>query len=259
MTKEKEDFEKVLNEAKIKGYAEPDPTNDIEGYDPAYKIAILASVGFRTKVDLNKVYREGITKITQKDIEYANELGYQVKLLAIAKNLNNKIELRVHPALILNEHPLASVSGVYNAILVKGNLVGDVMFYGKGAGDMPTASAVLGDVVEISQKIVKGIEDSGFYFYKNKKIISDIGEINTKYYLRMQVLDKPGVLAKIAGIFGKENVSIAQVVQKGSIKNVAEIAWVTHKVKERNFQSSLRKIKKLNVVKKINNLIRVEE
>lgn len=259
MREEKRQFQDALKDAQRKGYAEADPANDIEGIDAMYKIAILAQVAWGVEVNISKIYHEGIIKITAGDIDYAEELGYAIKLLAIAKKEGDSLEIRVHPALIPWYHPLAQIRGVFNAILVRGDAVGEVMFYGQGAGSLPTASAVVGDIIEIS-KMCQGGEISKSLYHPSYRIkIKKMDEIMSKYYLRMQVMDKPGVLAAIASIFGKYQVSVASVVQKRSFGNKAEIVWVTHKVKEKNINQALTEIERLKVVKEICNRIRVEE
>lgn len=258
MDQEGQDFETVLADAQAKGYAERNPTADVEGFDAAYKIAILASIAFNTRVDIDKVYHEGITKLTRRDIEYADELGYAVKLLAIAKEENDAIQLRVHPTFIPKDHPLASVNNVFNAIFVKGESVGDVMFYGRGAGASPTGSAVVGDVMDIARNIQFGCTGRiACTCFDNKKIIP-IEDVVSKYFVRMETADKPRVLATVAGVFGEHDVSLATVVQKDLRGGCAEIVWVTHPALERNLQEAIQKIKALPVVNKIDSVIRVE-
>lgn len=259
MSEEGSDYEEVLAEAKEKGYAESDPTSDVEGYDAARKLAILASIAFNTRVSFKDVYVEGITKITAEDMMYAKELNYVVKLLAIGKEKDGKIEVRVHPTFISNTHPIASVNDVFNAIFVKGDAVGDVMFYGRGAGEMPTASAVVGDITAVAKNILQGNgRGMACTCYDNKEI-KDIGETEAKYYVRMQVSDRPGVLAAIASVFGNQEVSLASVIQKRNMQNQAEIVWVTHQVLEKNLQDALKIIGGLSIVEAISNVIRVEE
>ena len=248
----------VLAEAQQKGYAESDPTSDVEGYDAARKLAILASIAFNTRISFKDVYVEGITRITARDIMYARELNYVVKLLAIGKESNGKVEVRVHPTLIPQNHPLASVNDVFNAIFVCGDAVGDVMFYGRGAGELPTASAVVGDVIDAARNILKNSRGRLSCTCYDQKVIMDPGDSRTKYYVRMKVLDRPGVLAAIASVFGNQEVSLASVIQKRNIENLAEIVWVTHNVLEKNLQDALKIIGGLSIVKEISNIIRVE-
>lgn len=252
-------YEEALKDAQAKGYAEADPSYDVEGLDAAYKISILASIAFNSRVDVEGVYREGISAIAPIDITYANELGYVIKLLAIAKEEDEMLSIRVHPALIPASHPLASVRGVNNAILVHGSSVGRVMFFGEGAGSLPTGSAVVGDIMDIARNINFNCTGRiSCTCFKEKKQ-KDIGEITSKYYIRMKVVDKPGVLAAIATCFGEEKVSIASVVQKRQVNTSAEIVWITHPSKEKSLRQALAKIEKLPVVEEISLVLRVEE
>ncbi|MGE5380566.1 MAG: homoserine dehydrogenase [Methylocystaceae bacterium] len=257
MSREGSDFSTVLAEAQRLGYAEVDPTSDTEGIDAARKITILASIAFNSRLTLGDVYVEGITRITPQDINYGRELGYTVKLLAIAKEIDGKIQVRVHPAFLPNHHPLAAVSGVFNAIFMTGDAVGDVMLYGRGAGKEPTASAVVGDLMEISRNLKHHSTGRiGCTCYEHK-VVLPIDELTSKYYLRMTVIDRPGVLATIAGVFGANNVSLASVLQKTS-GQAAQLILITHRVKEANLQDSLAVLKGLSMVDSIENVIRVE-
>jgi len=257
MTQEQVSFETALQEAQRLGYAEADPKADIEGYDAARKLAILASLAFHSRVTLPDVYIEGITKLSLVDITYAKELGFVVKLIGIAKNTQEGIEARVHPMFIPNNHPLAAVNDAFNAVFVKGNAVGETMFYGRGAGELPTASAVLGDVIDVARNIVHKCTGriACTCFYQNS--IKAIGEIKTKYYLRLQVKDRPGVLASIAGVFGNHDVSLATVIQKHRSGNMAEIVVITDYVQEKHINDALQIIKGLSIVSEISALIRV--
>ena len=257
MSEEEKDLKEVLKEAIKEGYAEADPSLDIDGFDASYKIAILSSVAFQTRVNLSNVYREGIRGIEQKDIEYARELGYKIKLLAIARREKDKIEIRVHPTLVPLTHPLSNVHGAFNAIFVKGNAVGELMFYGQGAGALPTASAVVGDIIELAQRIKKG-EVASIYTPLKRLKVKNIALIESRYYFRMKVLDQPGVLAKVSKILGEEKVSLASVVQKGSGGSLAEIVFLTYQVQNMKISRALSQIKRLKVVKEIGNIIRVE-
>lgn len=258
MTQEGCDFDDVLKEAQAKGYAESDPTADIGGFDAGRKIAILASIAFNTRVPLSSVYTEGITKINAGDIAYANELGYIVKLLGVAKNRTEGIEVRVHPTFIPKDHPLASVGDVYNAVFVRGNAVGETMFYGKGAGELPTASAVVADIMDATRDIVRGVPGLiGCTCFKERQVL-DIGETFSKYYIRLKVADKPGVLASIALVFGNKEVSLKSVIQKEATGKTAELVLVTHRVQEQNVQDALMDIKQLHSVIEVVNVIRVE-
>ncbi len=252
------DFNEVLKEAQELGYAEADPSADVDGFDAARKIAILASVAFNTRVDLDDVFVEGITEISTDDIAYAKELNYTVKLLAIAKDLPEGLELRVHPCFIPKEHPLASVNDVFNAVFVRGDAVGETMFYGRGAGEMPTASAVVADIMEAAKNITYGVAGlSGCTCY-NEKPVKHMDESRCKYFIRMSVANRPGVLASIATVFGNHDVSLASVIQKHSEGEKAEIVMVTYRVLEYNLKEALGNIKNLPVVEKIYSLIRVE-
>lgn len=239
MSNEGSDFGDVLAEAQKAGYAEADPTSDIEGYDSKYKLAILSAIAFTTKVNVGDIYCEGITKITGQDIAYAKEMGYAVKLLAIAKRNGDQIQARVHPTMIPLTHPLANVNDVYNGIYVRGDFVDDVMFYGRGAGSLPTGSAVAGDIIEIARNI--NLNATGRLpctCFDDKKVES-MDDVTTRYYIRMLVDDKPKVLANIANVFGDNDISIATMMQKDLRDDIAEIVIVTHKVTERNFRQAI--------------------
>lgn len=245
------EFSEALQRAKEKGYAEPDPSSDIKGYDASYKAAILASVAFGAKVDWKDVYFEGIENISQEDIQYAKEIGYVIKLLAIAKIIDGKLDVRVHPALVSKNHPLASVSENFNAIYVRGNPIGELMFYGPGAGGGPTASAIISDIIQITRGKKIGSR-------KQKTVkIRKIEDISSRYYIRLQAPDKTGVLAGISKAFAKKKVGIAAVVQKETVGNQATIVILVHDVFEKNLNAALKSIKKLPVVKKICNVIRI--
>lgn len=259
MANEGRDFGEVLAEAQNAGYAERDPTNDIEGYDARYKIAILAGIAFTCRVKVDDIYCEGITKITGRDIENARELGYAIKLLAIAKRKGDKVQLRVHPTLIPKTHPLASVNDVFNAIYVHGDFVGDVMFYGRGAGDRPTGSAVAGDVMDIARNINFGATGRLPCPWWDECAVQSMDDVLTRYYMRMLCTDRPGVLAAISSVFGEQQVSIASVMQKDQHGDNAEIVMVTHQVAERNFRRAIELISELPVVAEVSTWIRVEE
>lgn len=255
------DFNDVLKEAQEKGYAEADPTSDIESFDAQYKLAILASLAFGTKIDVNSVYREGITKIEAVDMKYAKEFKMGIKLLAIAKEVNGKIELRVHPTMIPKTHPLSSVYDSFNAVFIKGNAVGDLMFYGRGAGDLPTGSAVVSDIVTIVRSNVDE-ENSTPVVMNNlwKREVADIGEVESKFYVRATVKDEPGVLGDITAILGKYQVSLRSVIQKGDEEDgQVTIVLVTHKTLESELQSAIKEIKEIKSVSNIDNIIRIED
>ena len=253
------DFEVALKEAQAKGYAEADPTDDVDGFDAAYKLSILASIAFQSRVPLEKVYHEGIRGITDRDIAYAREMGYVIKLVAVAKERPDGLELRVHPAMLPKAHPLASVNDVFNAVFVHGNAVGDVMFFGRGAGSLPTGSSVAADIMEVARGIVSGGSGRVGCTCYHKKPILPINSIESNFYVRTETDDRPGVLAAIATVFGAHNVSLESMLQKQAAGETAEIVWITHRTNEGNLRAALREIEALPVVRKISNWIRVEE
>ena len=261
MELEDADFDDALKEAQEKGYAEADPTSDIEGYDAQYKLAILASLAFGSKIDVKNIYREGITKIEAVDMKYAKEFKMAIKLLAIAKEVNGKVELRVHPTMIPKKHPLANVYDSYNAVFIKGNAVGDLMFYGRGAGDLPTGSAIVSDIVSIVRSNVE-TENPNPVVKNNlwKREILDMGSVESKFYIRATVLDESGVLGEITAILGSHNVSLRSVIQKGDEEEgQVTIVLVTHKTNEAQINSAIKEITDLKSVDKIDNIIRIED
>lgn len=261
MELEDADFDEALKEAQEKGYAEADPTSDVEGYDAQYKLAILSSLAFGSKIDVKNIYREGITKIQAVDMKYAKEFKMGIKLLAIAKEIDGKVELRVHPTMIPKKHPLANVYDSYNAVFIKGNAVGDLMFYGRGAGDLPTGSAVVSDIVSIVRSNVD-TENPNPVVKNNlwEREISDMSAIQSKFYIRATVLDESGVLGEITAILGKHNVSIRSVIQKGDEDDgQVTIVLVTHKTQEAQIDNAIKEIKALKSVDKIDNIIRIED
>jgi len=248
----------ALKEAQAQGFAEADPTADVEGYDAAAKIAILASIAFNNRVAADQVYTEGIMDIASEDIAYAGEMGYVIKLVALAKEDEDGVDVRVHPAMIPISHPLAGVSGVMNAIFVEGDAVGEVMFYGPGAGSLPAASAIVGDIFEVALNIkLKKVGSTACGCFEHKKVKA-IEETESRYYLRLDAVDRSGVLAKIAQVFGENNVSIESVIQKNTSGDSAEIVFVIYQVKERNLRTSLKEIEQLDILNKVCNVIRVE-
>ncbi|MGM0502740.1 MAG: homoserine dehydrogenase [Bacillota bacterium] len=259
MDEEGAEFDDVLEIAQQKGYAEADPTSDIEGCDAAYKLAILSSIGFESRIDIDKVHVEGITGITKEDIEYAREFDYKIKLLAIGKEEDDGIEVRVHPTLISKEHPLANVNDVFNAIFVEGDAIGETMFYGPGAGQMPTGSAVVGDIIETARNIDFGSTGRiPCTCFEDKKVKAQ-EEVETRYYVRLEVLDKPGVLGSITNLLGEYNVSMESVMQKGRSDQSVPLVLITHHVNEGNLNQALEEIASLESVEEVANLIRVEE
>lgn len=260
MTREHADFADVLKEAQAHGYAEADPTSDIEGFDAQYKIAILASIAFTSRVKVQDVYVEGITRIAAADIEYATELGYVIKLVGIARRVGeDRMQARVHPALLTATHPLAAANDVYNAILIKGDPVGDVMFYGRGAGSGPTGSAVVGDIMDVCRNLRFGSTGRVSCTCFQQRTMQPIEEVVTRHYLRMTVQDKPKVLASIAGVLGDFDISIESVVQKATHGEQAEIVWITHEAPNKNISDALEIIARLPAVLSLSNWLRVEE
>ncbi len=260
MAKEGIDFASALKLAQELGYAEANPRDDIEGIDATYKLAILASLAFKCQVRPQDVYHEGISRLGSRDFRYARELGFAIKLLAIGKQSDKSIEVRVHSVLIPEDSLLAKVDGVYNAILVEGDLVGKVLFYGEGAGARPTSSAVIADVVSSARKVILGIGSVGIWKLEPGKKIKPMSEILARYYLRMNVADSPGVLAQISRVFGDHKISISSVIQKetDTANQSAEIVIMTHPAQEKALQPALAELSKLSVVKEISNFIRVE-
>ena len=257
------DFESALKEAQIKGYAEADPTSDIEGFDSQYKLAILSSLAFGTKIRVEDVFREGITNIEAVDMSYAKEFKRVIKLLAIVKDIEGKLELRVHPTMIPENHPLANVNDSFNAVLIRGNAVGDLMFYGRGAGDLPTGSAVVSDIVTMLRNNIE-INNVNPVVKNNlwKKEIYNMNDIDSKYYIRLTVEDRPGVLGEITSVFGNIGVSLRSVIQKGvedKSSNEVTLVLATHKTKEEYITKAIENVCKLKAVYKINNLIRMED
>src|SRR5881296_507497 len=262
MTGEGLDFGVVLKEAQAYGYAEADPTLDIEGLDSAHKLQILVTLAFRTFVDLKDIHTEGITRVTQQDIAYARELGYRVKLLAIAKAADGGVEVRVHPTMIPAGSPLAAVSGVFNAVFVTGDAVGDLMFYGRGAGQLPTASAVWADTLDIARRIAHGIPALALELPSAGPAalpLSPMAEIRCCYYLRVMAQDRPGVLSKVAGILGDNDISIANVIQKGrGTREAVPVVMLTHEALERDMRHALAATDRLPDVAAATTMIRVE-
>lgn len=261
MESEKAEFEDVLAEAQKLGYAEADPTDDVDGFDACYKIGILASIAFDAKVDYNNIYAEGIRKISTVDIDFATELGYKVKLLGMAKSRDDgSIDARVHPTLVPKKHPLASINGVTNAIFVEGDAVGEVMFSGPGAGEMPTASSVLGDILAIAGEIpvAKNVLPTVRFDYQQDAVITPIGETTNSYYIRIHVTDKPGVVGSLGMACGNHGVSLASVIQHDTLEGgIASIVLLTQKVKEDDLQAALKEMENQETTRKIANVIRV--
>lgn len=260
LTKMKEDgmdFGEALQLATDLGYAEADPTADIEGYDAGRKLAIMASIAFHTSVTFDDVFTEGITKITAKDMRYAKEMGCSIKLLGIAKNTETGIEVKVHPTMIPENHPLAAVNDSFNAVFVHGDAVDDAMFYGRGAGALPTGSAVVGDIMDVARNMLFHCNGRiGCSCYKNLPI-KQIGDTTSRYYIRMRLEDRAGTLAAMAGVFAENDASISILLQKETIENDAEIVVVTHEVAEKKFMDAIKKFSSMEMVKEISSIIRV--
>jgi len=260
MSQEDQDFSTALKQAQKLGYAEPDPTNDIEGIDAAYKLAILSSLAFHTTVNPQDIYCEGISRIQAQDFRYAKELGYTIKLLAIAKKADETIEARVHPVFIPEDTQLAKVDGVYNAILVEGDLVGNLMLYGQGAGASRASSAIMADVLVIAKNIYHGVSNIPELRSVPELSIKPMSDIKTRYYFRLDVVDRPGVLAQISKVLGDNSISISTVIQKETYKatQTAIIVIMTHPAEGRAVQQAIEEINQLGVVNEVSNFIRVE-
>lgn len=261
MAQEGLSFTQALLEAKKKGYAERNPALDIKGFDSAHKLAILSLLGFGKSVDIGDIYIEGIENISLSDIAYAQGLGYVIKPLAIAKNVKGQLEVRVHPTLLSKEHLLSNVNGVYNAIYVHGDLAGGTLFYGRGAGSRPAASSVVSDIIDVARNIRNNAACRVPIYVEDKTIrkLRNMDDIETRYYLRLSVIDKPGCLSTIAAILGKCGISIASVMQKErKLAKIVPVVMMTHEAREKNIRLSLQQIDKLNVIKKKTVAIRVE-
>ena len=256
LTKMSEDnmsYTDCLAEAQNLGYAEADPTSDVEGFDTMYKLSILSTLAFGKRIPLDKIYREGITRITKSDIESGKELGYTIKLLAIGKMYNNSLEVRVHPAFVPDEHPLATVRGSFNAIHLVGNYVGEIMLYGKGAGDLPTGSAIVSDIIYCAH-----ISEPRYVrFDCSVNETSLVTDFKSKYYMLINCVDKPGVLSQTTAVLGKHEVSIESIIQKGKHKEFARVVFLTHETSELSMMNAIEELKKLNVVDSVESVIRV--
>jgi homoserine dehydrogenase len=253
------DYETALAEAQERGFAEADPTADVDGLDAAAKIAILASIAFNSRVVLDQVPAEGIRGLSPTDIEHASEMGYTIKLLAITTRVEGSVDIRVHPTMIAKGHPLASVNGVYNAIYVVGDSVGETMFFGEGAGSLPAASAVVGDLVEVARRIQSGCAPLVGCTCTQELPIRDIASLKSRYYVRLLVADRPGVLASIAKVFGDHGVSLASVMQRTAGEDTAELVYVTHLAREAAVRSTLSELEGHDTVLDVGAVIRVED
>lgn len=264
LTKMDEDgapYEQVLKEAQELGYAEADPTGDVEGFDAAYKIVTLATISFNKRVKIGGIYREGITKISDRDIKYANELGYKIKLIASARlDENERADVRVHPMLIPKEHVLAKINNVTNAVMLSGKPVGEIMFTGPGAGEMPTASSVVGDIIALCSEIKKSNYPLPMMRCNHDSEAEriEIGETENRYYISLQTKDTPGAIGVIGTICGNHKINLSDILQKGTCADkTAEVVVITALSKEKNIKKALKDMKKSNAIVKINNLIRV--
>lgn len=254
MSEEGADYGAALAEAQRLGYAERDPTADVEGFDAAAKAAIMAAIAFGSRVVAGDVYHEGISGITPDDIAVARRLGYVVKLLAICERVDGAVAVRVHPTMVPNDHPLASVRDSYNAVFVEGGAVGNLMFYGRGAGGRPTASAVLGDLIDAAVNLRQGTHGPMGTFTKAR--VRPIDETSAEYYLPLEVVDRPGVLHAVTGAFAKHDVSIRSMEQEGHADD-AQLVFITHEAREADVQATLRDLRDLEVVKRVGGLLRV--
>lgn len=257
MTQDNMEFSDALAMATELGYAEADPTADIQGYDAGRKVAIMASIAFHSRVTFDDVYTEGITNIQATDIRYARDLGMAVKLLGVACNTEDGIEVRVHPMLIPASHPLATVNDAFNAVFVHGDAVDDAMFMGRGAGELPTASAVMGDIIDTARNLLMGCTGRiGCTCYKNVPVKS-IDDICSKYYIRLSVENRMGVLAGVSGVLGNNGVSISQVLQKQAAGDSAELVVITDTVRERHIRDALLILEHMSMVRAVASVIRV--
>ena len=260
MTEKHISYDAVLRRAQEKGYAEANPSADVDGLDAARKAAILASLAFDTIVEFEDVSVEGISHITEDDIEYGLNLGYVIKLLAVGRNTEEGIDVRVHPVFLPKTHPLASINGVFNAVFVRGNVIGEAMFYGRGAGSLPTASAVVADVIEVARDIVAGTTGRMKYRIGAKKKLCPVEKTRSSYYLRLVVADEPGVLGEIATTFGRAGVSLRSVIQaRSTVSGDAEIVAVTHVVTHAAASAAAASLQALPVVREVRSLIRVAD
>lgn len=249
MTYEGGEFAGILKEAQELGYAEADPTFDIEGIDAAHKLTIIASLAYGIPLSFDSVYTEGITLITPLDIELAGELGYRIKLLGITKMTDGEVELRVHPTMVPKDYMIAKVDGVFNAVHVQGDMVGDTLYYGRGAGDLPTASAVVADIAEIARGINAGSTTPTMKISANPPKLKSMKDVLSMYYFRFSAIDRPGVLSAISGIFGKHNISITSVIQKGRKAEAAvPLVMLTDVAREKDIRRAVSEIEALDVV-----------
>jgi homoserine dehydrogenase len=264
MTREGQRFDTVLADAQQAGYAEADPTFDVAGIDSAHKLTIMVTLAYGSPVNFKEIFTEGITHLTPLDIAYAHEFGYTIKLLGIAKLHENDVEARVHPTMIPSDSPVAGVDGVYNAIQLVGDSVGDIVLYGQGAGSLPTGSAVVSDVIDIARNLLSGasgrVPAASFQRDERRPLrIRPMEEITSLYYLRFMVVDRPGVLSQIAGVLGTHGISISSVIQKGRKEGqTVPVVIMTHAAREREVQTALQDINRMSFISEPTTLIRVE-
>lgn len=258
MTESNMSFNEALSLAKDKGFAEADPTDDIEGFDAVYKLSIMSSLSFEAPIHPNNILREGISNIDIKDIEYARKFGYIIKLLAIGSIKDNFIEVRVHPTFVPKKHPFANVKDSFNAVYIKGNAVGDLTIYGKGAGDLPTGSAVISDLLSILRNNMNCCGINQARNLNNKYSILPIDLIESEYYIRLNVKDKPGIIGDIGTLFGKNNISISLVTQDIKTKNQVDLVFLTQKCTEKSINNFKREINDYKNLNKLENIIRIE-
>jgi homoserine dehydrogenase len=256
MSEDGKSFAEALEEAQRLGYAEADPTSDVDGHDAVAKCAILASIAFNARVVAGDVYREGIGTVTTEDIEFARRLGYVVKLLAIAELHEERIAARVHPAMIPSDHPLAAVREAFNGVFVEGPNVGELMFYGRGAGGEPTATAVVGDLVSVARNLLAGARGVGCTCFL-ERTVRPMSEMEGQYYILLRVEDRPGVLAEIASVFGRNEVSIKSVWQEGTGAD-AQLVFITHRAREGSFQQAVTELGGVRAVEEVRSILRVE-
>ena len=261
MAAEGAEFSSALRRAQELGYAEANPVNDVEGIDATYKLAILASLAFHSQVQPNDIYCEGISRLNSRDFKYARELGYAIKLLAIAKQDDKAIEARVHPVFIPEDSLMAKVDGVYNAVQVEGDLAGKVVFFGEGAGAFPTSSAITADIISVARDITLGTGSRAGWEIKSGKMIRPMSEVETRYYIRIGAVDSHGVLAQISKVLGDHMISISSVIQKETddVAQTAELVIMTDPAHEGGVQQALNELENLAVVREISNFIRVED
>jgi homoserine dehydrogenase len=261
MSNEGSDFAGALKRAQDLGFAEPDPTNDVEGFDAAYKLAILSSLAFHGDIRPDQVFREGITRLIPRDFRYARQLGYTIKLLALARrSAGGNVIVRVHPAMLPDDEPLAKVDGVLNAVQVEGDLLSRAVFEGPGAGSLPTTSAVVADLLDAAYSVVNGVRERLVFGSEAPLNVVPIEELLTRYYVRITVTDKPGVLAQIARVFGDASISIASVIQMDRDENrhVAELVFMTDEAREGSMRAALSNVRALPVVDEVGTFLRVE-